>query len=88
MRSSLLTNRTSSKAQINVEVAVGRLLVTVQDSGAGVRGDVHDDAKGTGLSRLRERLAVLYGRDARLDAERLPEGGFLASITMPHVTDA
>ncbi len=73
---------------VRAVLAGGQLRVAVRDTGVGLRDDAHDNGKGTGLARLRERLAVLYGRDARLDAGVATEGGFLATITMPHVSDA
>jgi two-component system, LytTR family, sensor kinase len=39
--------------------------------------------KGTGLSRLRERLSLLYGDSARLTWGALEQGGFDAVITVP-----
>ncbi|MEP6730804.1 MAG: histidine kinase [bacterium] len=60
----------------------GMLTVTVRDSGDGASAsDV--SGKGTGLKRLRERLAVLYGNDAHLDVANEATGGFLASLVIP-----
>jgi LytS/YehU family sensor histidine kinase len=54
--------------------------VTVTDNGAGGNGIA---AKGTGLKRLRERIAVLYGGTATLDAGPPASGGWTASMTIP-----
>jgi LytS/YehU family sensor histidine kinase len=60
----------------------GTLVVTVRDTGDSVSAPT-GDGSGTGLKRLRERLAVLYGADARLDVGREPSGGFLATLVIP-----
>jgi hypothetical protein len=60
----------------------GTLTVTVRDSGDGA-SVAQMEGNGTGLKRLRERLAVLYGADARLDLSREQAGGFLASLVIP-----
>jgi signal transduction histidine kinase len=38
---------------------------------------------GTGLERLRERLAALYGSRARLTLESGADGGCTATLTVP-----
>jgi anti-sigma regulatory factor (Ser/Thr protein kinase) len=60
----------------------GTLTVSVRDTGDGTTA-ARGDSTGTGLTRLRERLAVLYGADARLDVGRESTGGFLAELTIP-----
>ena len=60
----------------------GTLVVSVRDTGDSANAPSRDSA-GTGLKRLRERLAVLYGSDARLDVGREPSGGFLATLVLP-----
>lgn len=57
-----------------------RLELTVQDNGAGARPEANT---GTGLKRLRERLAVLYGDAARLDVTCGDAGGFTATLLVP-----
>ncbi|MDQ8166016.1 MAG: histidine kinase, partial [Gemmatimonadota bacterium] len=41
------------------------------------------DRNGTGLSRLRERLGVLYGDRARLTLEKQAESGTVATLVIP-----
>lgn len=41
------------------------------------------DGSGTGLARLRERLAVLYGGAARLSTRSLEHGGYEAVLVVP-----
>ena len=62
----------------------GALTVTVHDSGDGAT-PAQMDGNGTGLKRLRERLDVLYGSGARLDARSEAGGGFLASLVIPRM---
>jgi len=59
----------------------GNLALVVHDTGAGETGGT--GKTGTGLSRLRERLAVLYDGRARLDLESPTGGGFTASLVVP-----
>jgi Histidine kinase len=58
------------------------LTVMVLDSGNGATA-AQMEGNGTGLKRLRERLAVLYGAGARLELSRESEGGFMASLVIP-----
>ena len=59
------------------------LTVTVRDNGAGASADMLDRTPGSGLARLRDRLAVLYGKRGRLDLSSPPTGGFTASFVVP-----
>ncbi len=61
---------------------VGAVLhVDVCDDGVGI--DLHAD-EGVGLANIRERLALLYGKDAELVIEMPPGGGACASIRLPY----
>jgi LytS/YehU family sensor histidine kinase len=57
------------------------LRLSVRDSGAG--SDSHGQENGTGLSRLRERLVVLYGDAAQLTSGPLSGGGYDAQLVVP-----
>jgi LytS/YehU family sensor histidine kinase len=65
--------------------AHGDLLLTVEDTGVGVAAKENGlrSAAGTGLQRLRNRMAVLYGRGARLELTRPVTGGCRASLVLP-----
>lgn len=64
-------------------VANGALTFTVHDTGGGAtEGEIANGA-GTGLTRLRERLAMLYGSRAALDLARGAVGGFTARLVVP-----
>jgi hypothetical protein len=61
------------------------LRLSVHDTGAGAGPEQPGD--GTGLARLRERLAALYGGRARLELGAGPSGGFTASLLIPRVPE-
>ena len=54
---------------------------TVRDTGGGATAAEVEATSGTGLRRLRDRLRVLYGNDARLDVGS--DGGFVATLVIP-----
>ena len=64
----------------------GLLLATVHDTGTGMESKLPGASEGTGLKRLRERLAALYGADGRLELENTIAGshaGFSARLVVP-----
>ena len=61
------------------------LAVRVRDDGGGATRAAVDGSSGTGLRRLRERLAVLYDRRARLDLDSSNGTGFVATLSLPAV---
>jgi len=60
----------------------GALILTVRDSGVGMPARPAANG-GTGLVRLRERLAALYGGRARLTLEDGTDGGCTATLIVP-----
>jgi len=58
------------------------LQIAVADSGRGVSNDI-ESGTGTGLSNIRARLQLQYGRAARLLLERGTARGFTATIMLP-----
>jgi len=68
-------------------VSGGMLTLTVRDTGDGITVAPAVANIGTGLQRLRERLAALYGSDARLSLETGAVGGFTASLAIPQSLD-
>ncbi|HET9483827.1 MAG TPA: histidine kinase [Xanthomonadales bacterium] len=67
-----------------------QLVVSVDDDGAGAEPAVLRDAPGSGLRRLRERLARLHGDAARLEHESAGRRGVRATLYLPFrlATDA
>jgi sensor histidine kinase YesM len=66
---------------VRAHVEGATLHVDVCDDGVGI--DLHAD-EGVGLANIRERLALLYGKDAELVIEMPPGGGACASIRLPY----
>lgn len=60
------------------------LTLTVRNTGD-ARPHALVEGEGTGLTRLRERLAMLYGGAARLSARALDAGGFEAVLVVPRL---
>ena len=69
---------------VSAEATADALALSVRDTGDGASPEqVAGTNGGTGLARLRERLAVLYGGAARLEAGTAPGGGFAAALRIP-----
>lgn len=60
-----------------------RLVVEVADTGAGLLAAPAAKGQGVGLANVRDRLAGLYGDDARLTVQQRAEGGVCARIELP-----
>ena len=79
--------------EIIVSAARGpnQLTITVRNTGdirnpgdtRAAKPSINGAARGTGLTRLRERLAVLYGGAASLTTRPLAEGGYEAVLVVP-----
>jgi LytS/YehU family sensor histidine kinase len=69
------------RIEVSAKVVHATLQVDVRDNGAGF--EMHSD-EGVGLANIRERLRLLYGKDAELVIEAPQEGGALASIRIPY----
>jgi two-component system, LytTR family, sensor kinase len=71
--------------EIAVTAAGSASELTLSVRNTGDREPVHAATVGvgTGLARLRERLAVLYGSAARLTSRPVQEGGFEAVLILP-----
>jgi LytS/YehU family sensor histidine kinase len=59
------------------------LKLSVWNAGNNLPAPVAANGVGTGLSRLRERLSVLYGDRAQLKSESLADGGYEATLLVP-----
>lgn len=57
-------------------------VITLTDNGPGI-SDKSADRKGYGLANIHKRLELLYGSAAQLDIGNRPEGGVVATLTIP-----
>lgn len=72
------------RIDVRVRVLDGRCLAEVRDTGVGLRG--RSEGLGTGLATLRERLQLVFGRDARLGVEPQQPKGVCATVEFPAQT--
>lgn len=63
--------------------SASHLTLSVRNSGDGAPARAPEAGAGTGLARLRERLAVLYDGAARLACGPAGDGGFEATLVVP-----
>lgn len=78
--------------RVRAQVVDGALCLSVRDTGVGLGPASHADhaapspstGSGTGLANIRERLKLLFGERAKLVLSSLPEGGTLATLTLPY----
>lgn len=71
---------------VSASAAGPELTLSVWNAGGDPRTGATGDGVGTGLARLRERLAFLYGVDARLTCATKPDGAFEATLVVPRRT--
>lgn len=69
---------------ISASTREGELLVRVTDTGVGMSNESNG---GTGLRRLRERFAALYGTKARCEIESGSSNGTSVALTIPQDSD-
>jgi LytS/YehU family sensor histidine kinase len=77
----------STEVSIEARMTGRTLTITVRDTGPGVMDRPESGSGGTGLARLRERLAALYPGSARLDVSSGTPGGFTATLVIPQSAD-
>lgn len=68
---------------ITAEPVGDTVVLTVEDNGAGPRGQPGKVGGGVGLANLRARLARLYGEAAGLELIERAGGGTVATLTLP-----
>jgi signal transduction histidine kinase len=72
----------SGSIRIAMQASGSRLRLRIADSGAGLV----PETGATGITNIRERLAALYGTDAKLDLRRLDTGATEAVMDIPYET--
>jgi hypothetical protein len=68
---------------VRARVRAGELAIDIEDDGPGSNGRKDVLTKGIGLSSSAERLRLLYGEHARLDACDRADGGFRVNLRLP-----
>ena len=69
------------RIEVRVQLFNGRCRAQVIDTGIGLDHEI--DGSGTGLSNLRERLQLAFGRDAQLQLLALEPHGVCAELEFP-----
>lgn len=72
----------STEVRVTGRAEDGVVRLVVRDTGAGATAEELASGEGTGLRRLRDRLAALHASAARLDLAT-DGGGFSATLTLP-----
>lgn len=76
--------RRKSHIRVFVGESSGRLLISVEDNGAGLpEGWRFEDHAGVGLSNIARRLQELYRSEHTFAVSRRPEGGVRAEMSLP-----
>jgi LytS/YehU family sensor histidine kinase len=75
-------SETGGNVDVRVTVRDQRVRVRVRDTGVGLQPPRGASA-GTGLSNLRERLALAFGEDAQVRLGSTPVGGTVAEAEFP-----
>lgn len=68
---------------VTASITDSKLKLSVWNEGEYLPARPAENGEGTGLSRLRERLAILYGDAAQLTSGALEDGGFEAVLVVP-----
>jgi signal transduction histidine kinase len=79
------TSRVTGNGCISISATVNgsALVISVRDNGPGLDRGGGRRGAGIGVKNLRERLARLYGDAAALTLENAPDGGAVATLSLP-----
>lgn len=69
--------------ELSAKRANGRLLISIQDDGPGLKDDVQATREGVGLANTRARLKQLYGSDFRFELHNGRERGLTITLEIP-----
>jgi two-component system, sensor histidine kinase YesM len=87
--------RNGCTIQVTAHAIAGRIQVIVHDDGIGmtdelqreiIEGTVKTSSTGIGIANIQKRLHILYGEDAWLKFESVPDCGTTAQLHLPLVT--
>lgn len=73
----------AGRVRVDARRANGRLVLSVDDDGAGPDAPSSNPGSGTGLRTTRERLEQMYGADHRFSVEPAPGGGTRVLLELP-----
>jgi LytS/YehU family sensor histidine kinase len=76
----------AGRIEIRAHLEDGQLVMQVRDDGPGLDPNRQSRREGVGLTNIRERLENLYGKVYDFSLHNAEEGGLVAGITIPFVT--
>jgi LytS/YehU family sensor histidine kinase len=74
--------------RLSAKLSSGQLVLTVEDSGSGVKTGDHSDRQGIGLKNVRDRLKHIYRDEAMLRLSPLEPSGTRVTVTLPEFSEA
>ena len=83
IRHGLRGRHAAGRIEISAAIDAGELLVRVADNGVGLDAAISSAGRGIGLANVRDRLAILYGDDDRLQLIGGAAGGTIAELRVP-----
>ncbi|HEY7393742.1 MAG TPA: histidine kinase [Gemmatimonadaceae bacterium] len=83
IRHGLRGRHAAGRIEISAAIDAGELLVRVADNGVGLDAAISSAGRGIGLANVRDRLAILYGDDNRLQLAAGAAGGTIAELRVP-----
>jgi hypothetical protein len=69
---------------VRARIEDGDLCITVENDSPAQATDLHFGRKGVGLYNVKQRLLAVYGKNAKLSAERV-DGHYVATICIPEI---
>jgi hypothetical protein len=72
--------------RLTAQTSSGRLFLTIEDSGAGLKSDM--SSNGIGLKNVRDRLQHIYGSEGLLELSAMKPTGTRVLLTIPEFAEA
>ena len=79
---------TPTEIVVSASADGGVLKISVWNESSNLPAVVSENGAGTGLTRLRERLSYLYGKNADLLTSAAAGGGYQATLTLPRTSSS